>query len=299
MQNLLDTFALQAQEKGIELAWELSTDLIQWLKGDDFRLQQVLSNLISNALKFTSQGQIKIIITPEAETRTESSNSINIRFLVEDTGIGISAAQQEKLFQPFTQADDSTTRQYGGTGLGLTISRRLVELMGGTIDVESVVGQGSTFWFVVPLEIATGKEKTSQSKVTTTVSKTPPEPTQISILIAEDYADNLDLLLFMLDSLGYEADSVNNGREAIDKLAHQDYDIVLMDCQMPELDGYQATQTIREKEGQERHTTIIGLTANAMKGDRQKCLDAGMDDYLSKPIDLKELADTIQKWSAG
>ena len=299
MQNLLDTFALQAQEKGIELAWELSTDLTQWLKGDDFRLQQVLSNLISNALKFTSQGQIKIIITPEAETRTESSNLIDIRFIVEDTGIGISAAQQEKLFQPFTQADDSTTRQYGGTGLGLTISRRLVELMGGTIDVESVVGQGSIFWFVVPLEIATGKEQTSQSKVTTTVSKIPPEPTQIGILIAEDYADNLDLLLFMLDSLGYEADTVNNGREAIDKLAHQDYDIVLMDCQMPELDGYQTTQTIREKEGKERHTTIIGLTANAMKGDRQKCLDAGMDDYLSKPIDLKELADTIQKWSAG
>ena len=268
-------------------------------RGDDFRLQQVLSNLVSNALKFTPRGQVKITIAPTADTETKSLDSIRIRFNVEDMGIGIAKSQQEKLFQPFTQADDSTTRQYGGTGLGLTISRRLVELMGGTIGVESVVGQGSTFWFTVPLTIATGKEQTSQSEVTTTVSKTPSEPTQISILIVEDYADNRDLLLFMLDSLSYKADSVNNGKEAIDKLAHQNYDIIFMDCQMPELDGYQATQIIREQEGSERLTTIVGLTANAMKGDRQKCLDAGMDDYISKPIDLKELADTIQKWSAG
>ena len=300
VQNLLDTFALQAQEKGIKLTWELSADLRGWLRGDDFRLQQVLSNLIGNALKFTSQGQIKIIIAPKAETKRESSDSIDIRFSVEDTGIGIAESQQEKLFQPFTQADDSTTRQYGGTGLGLTICRRLVELMGGTIGVESIVGQGSAFWFVVPLAVAADKEQVSQPEVTTTVLKTAPDSTQtLNILIVEDYADNRDLLLFMLDSLGYEADNVNNGQEAIDKLAQQDYDIVLMDCQMPELDGYRATQIIREREAEQRHTIIVGLTANAMKGDRQKCLDAGMDDYLSKPLNLGELANIIQKWSAG
>ena len=170
--------------------------------------------------------------------------------------------------------------------------------MGGAIGVESVVEQGSTFWFVLPFGIAVDHELMPPPEPTTTVSATTDNPARITILMVEDHADNRDLLLFMLENLGYEADSANNGREAIDKLAQQDYDIVLMDCQMPELDGYQATQKIREREG-ECHTTIIGLTANAMKGDsRQKCLDAGMDDYLSKPINLKELANTIQKWSA-
>ena len=295
VQNLLQSFATQGREKGIELACELSPNLPQRLIGDDFRLQQILSNLISNALKFTTQGHVKIIISPEAETKVASLDSIRIRFSVEDTGIGIAESQQAILFQPFTQADNSTTRQYGGTGLGLTISRRLVELMGGTIGVESVVGQGSTFWFVVPIAIAENNEPISQPEVTTpTSAKSLGSAQTVRILVVEDYADNRDLLLFMLDNIGYEADSVNNGQEAVDRLAQQDYDIVLLDCQMPKLDGYQATQIIREREGKERHTIIIGLTAHAMKGDREKCLDVGMDDYLSKPIDLEQLADTIQ-----
>ena len=299
-QNLLHTFAPQAQAKGIELTLDLTDDLPQFLIGDDFRLQQVLNNLISNALKFTTQGQIKISVTKETKS-TPVGSTVNICFSIADTGIGIPQSQQEKLFQPFTQGDNTTTRQYGGTGLGLTISRRLVELMGGTIGVESIVGQGSTFWFTVPLEVATITEDTSQSRVTTTtsevVSLNSPQP--LNILVVEDYLDNRDLLLFMLNSLGYQADSVNNGREALDRLAQQEYDMILMDCQMPELDGYQATQMIRKQEGEARHTIIIGLTAHAMKGDRQKCLDAGMDDYLSKPIDFEQLNNTIQKWSAS
>ncbi|MEM8831201.1 MAG: chemotaxis protein CheB [Cyanobacteria bacterium P01_G01_bin.19] len=299
--NLSHTFAPQAKEKGLELTYELSPTLPQCLIGDDFRLQQVLSNLISNALKFTAQGQIKIIINPEAETTTEDTDSIKIRFMVEDTGIGIAESQQEKLFQPFIQGDDSTTRRYGGTGLGLTISRRLVKLMDGTIGVESVVGQGSTFWFTLPLEIAAITEDISRSEFTTTTSEAVSvnSPRLPKILLVEDYPDSRDLLLFMLESRGYQTDSVNNGREALDRLTQQQYDLILMDCQMPELDGYQATQIIRDREGEARHTIIIGLTAHAMKGDRQKCLDAGMDDYLSKPIDFMQLNNTIQKWSAS
>ena len=299
--NILHNFAPQAKEKGIELTYELSPTLPQWLIGDDFRLQQVLSNLINNALKFTAQGKIKIIINPEAETSTEYTDSIKIRFMVEDTGIGIAEAQQEKLFQPFTQADNSTTRRYGGTGLGLTISRRLVELMNGTIGVESAVGQGSTFWFTLPLEIAAITEEISRSEVTKTTQKAVSRnsPQSLKILVVEDYPDNRDLLMMMLESWGYQSDSVNDGREVLDRLAEQRYDIILMDCQMPKLDGYQATRMIRDREAQTRHTIIIGLTAHAMKGDRQKCLAAGMDDYLTKPIDFMQLNQIIQKWSAS
>ena len=293
--NLLDSFTPQAKEKGVELNIDVSPNLPQWLFGDDFRLHQILSNLISNALKFTTQGEINVTIAAEAETVDDLGVMVNFR--VEDTGIGIPQSLQDKLFQPFTQADNSTTRQYGGTGLGLTISRRIVELMGGTIGVESVVDEGSTFWFTVPLKVMPEtKETLSKVENSSDVSLDKP-PKAIEILIVEDYQDNRDLLLFMLDAIGYQADSVSNGREALLRLAQQQYDIILMDCQMPVVDGYEATRTIREREGLSRHTTIIGLTANAMASDRQKCLDAGMDDYLSKPIDLEKLAQIIQKWS--
>ena len=299
IQNLLYTFAPQAQAKGIELTSDLSDNLPQFSIGDDFRLQQVLNNLISNALKFTNQGQIEISVTNETESASVGS-PVNIRFEVADTGIGISETQQEQLFKPFTQGDNSTTRQYGGTGLGLTISRRLIELMGGTIGVESIVGRGSTFWFTLPLKLTPKIEDNKLEDINPTSEAVSGNlPQSLQILIVEDYADNRDLLLLMLDSLGYQADTVNNGREALNRLAQHQYDIILMDCQMPELDGYQATQAIRDSEDESRHIIIIGLTAHAMKGDRQKCLDVGMDDYLSKPIDLERLANTIQKWSAS
>ena len=296
--NLTNSFAPQVEKKGLKLEINVDPNLPQWLIGDDFRLHQVLSNLISNALKFTTQGEITVTISATDEITTNDSE-IGVNFCVADTGIGIPRSIQKKLFQPFTQADNSTTRQYGGTGLGLTISRRIVELMGGTIDVESVVDEGSTFWFTVPLKLTSIDEmpefpvaEPPSSEVATDDSfKT------ISILVVEDYQDNRDLILFMLDTLGYKADTVNDGQEALLQLAQQQYDLILMDCQMPVVDGYQATETIRDREGLLRHTPIIGLTANAMSNDRQKCLDAGMDDYLSKPIDLEKLAKTIQKWS--
>ena len=296
--NILNSFTPQAQAKNLELTVDLAPNLAQIYIGDDFRLQQVISNLISNSLKFTEQGQIKITIAPENGSQTESDSTSTIRFSVEDTGIGIPKSQQDKLFLPFTQADNSTTRQYGGTGLGLTICRRIVELMGGKIDLESTVGVGSTFWFTLPLEVVKYEENAATAEVANSsadaISKTVENTT---ILIVEDYPDNRDLLVFALDDLGYKVDSACNGREALDRLAEQDYDIVLMDCQMPLLDGYQTTQAIRQREGNERHTIIVGLTAHAMNSDRQKCLDAGMDDYLSKPIDFETLVEIIEKWT--
>ena len=297
VQNLFDSFSVQAQKKGLEFTIECSKNLPQWLSGDDFRLQQILGNLLGNALKFTEQGSIKLTIVPEADMSHQSSSSVVIRFSVRDTGIGIAPQQQESLFQPFTQADTSTTRQYGGTGLGLTISRRIVELMGGEIGVESVLGEGSTFWFYVPLGIAEASEDPMVAPASTLTSDRVIDSLQdVRILIVEDYPDNRDLILFMLETLGYSPDSVTNGREAVNRLAEEEYDIVLMDCQMPELDGYQATKLIRQQE--DRYTIIIGLTAHAMDGDRQKCLDVGMDDYLTKPIDMNALSAVIQQWCA-
>ena len=295
IQNLLASFSIQTRSKGLELTLDRAEDLPQWYIGDDFRLQQVLGNLINNAIKFTQRGHIKLRIVPEVEIQASSSSDMILRFAIEDTGIGIFPEQQEQLFQPFTQADTSTTRRYGGTGLGLTISRRIVELMGGEIGLESVPGQGSTFWFYVPLKIAPENEDSYAAEVSMPTSNTDSVNSlqEVRILVVEDYPDNRDLILFMLETLGYKADSVTNGREAVDRLSESEYDIVLMDCQMPELDGYQATKIIRQ---QERNTTIVGLTAHAMQGDRQKCLDAGMNDYLTKPINMNDLEVTIQKW---
>ena len=296
--NLSNSFTPQVEKKGLKLEINVDPHLPQWLIGDDFRLHQVLSNLISNSLKFTDRGKITVTISTVDEITTNDSE-VEVNFRIVDTGIGIPPSLQNKLFQPFTQADNSTTRQYGGTGLGLTISRRIVELMGGAIGVESIVDEGSTFWFTVPLKLIPIDEMPEPPIAESLSSEAPTNSSSktISILVVEDYQDNRDLILFMLETLGYKADTVNDGREALLQLAQQQYDLILMDCQMPEVDGYQATKAIRDREYLEQHTTIIGLTANAMSNDRQKCLDAGMDDYLSKPIDLEKLGQIIQKWS--
>ena len=300
--NLLDSFTPQAREKGLELTIDVAPDLPLWFIGDDFRLQQVLSNLISNALKFTRQGKVDVDISLKENTTIDNAIA-TVYFSVTDTGIGIDTSMQPKLFQPFTQADNSTTRQYGGTGLGLTICRRIIELMGGEIGVESQLNRGSTFWFVLPLQLADVTDEPSSTEATVNALSTEAiapdtavaNPSGIDILVVEDYADNRDLILFMLNTLGYQADSVNNGQQALDRLTRQEYKIILMDCQMPEMDGYQATKKIRQREGEEHHTIIIGLTAHAMEGDRQKCLNAGMDEYITKPVDIHQLTSVLQK----
>ena len=238
-----------------------------------------------------------------------------MRFAVRDTGIGISKSDRNKLFRSFSQVDSSSTRTYGGTGLGLAICQQLVQLMGGEIHVKSKLGAGSLFWFTalfaVPTEILQEKKrpktapslpstapKRSRKKSPKTVPPVPPSPTpkKAKILVVEDTRINQKVILNQLKLLGYTAECANNGREAVDRLNDRDFDIVLMDCQMPVLDGYAATQLLRQREGNDRHTTIIGVTAYAMRGDREKCLAAGMDDYLSKPVAMEDLQETLERW---
>lgn len=296
-QDLFDCLCPLASEKDLKLNFNIDSDLPKNLYGDNFRLQQVISNLVGNGIKFTETGSIDVSVT-YVDRDENNPNKITLLFKVTDTGIGISPEIKNSLFQPFTQADASTTRKYGGTGLGLTICRRIVELMNGKIGVESSLGSGSTFWFKIPLETVNNQDRSAISS-SDFANSTPLEPKDrtLKILIVEDYADNRFVLSCALKSFGYSFDEAVNGQEAIERWREQDYDIILMDCQMPIMDGYEATRILRETEGAEQHTIIIGLTGNAMRGDREKCLHVGMDDYLSKPIVIEDLETTITKWT--
>jgi signal transduction histidine kinase/CheY-like chemotaxis protein len=426
IEDTTDLLASRAHDKGLELVSLVYRDVPKGLRGDSGRLRQVLTNLIGNAIKFTEHGEIVV----RAEKVGEDEKHITLRFSVSDTGIGISESSQEKLFQPFMQADGSTTRKYGGTGLGLAISKQLVELMGGEIGVDSVEGKGSTFWFTarfekqtapideapaglrrlkglrmlivddnstnrkilghqlescgiiydeaasganalvmlqsaqeqsnpydlaildlmmpgmdgfelaaaikaepaiakIPLVMLTSygergsdalarangiaaylTKPVRQSSLFETLAKVaggtslpapPPKsifvppisPTDMShklILIAEDNVVNQKVAIRQLRKLGYRADAVANGKEVLEALARIPYDLVLMDCQMPEMDGYEATAEIRKRQSDTRRTPVIAMTAHALEGDRAKCLAAGMDDYLSKPVNPEELS---------
>ena len=439
LESVVDVLATQAKEKGLELAVLVEDNVPRQLQGDPRRLRQILLNLTGNALKFTSEGEVFIKASLE---ETAASLPLKIRFAVTDTGMGISTSDQKKLFQSFSQVDASMTRQYGGTGLGLVICKQLVELMGGEIGIESMVGIGSTFWFTVafqpqtqlvsasvpvalsqlkllivsdhehtyqavrsltaswgivadiatdstsalnalrnaaqtkPYDVAIidwqtnnpgqsiiemirgdsgaqatlgesaslastkliilttlhqkdtlaewasfdisgclikpirasrlfdslasacGKDNYNISQRTATEEQLRPQTnSSLKILLVEDHPVNQMVILNQLEMLGYQADWVGNGKEAIAKLQTQDYNIVLMDCQMPVLDGYAATQEIRRREGSSRHTIVIALTAHALPADRAKCLAAGMDDYLTKPVAQEVLGETIARWS--
>lgn len=429
-ESVMDVLATQAEEKGLEIAFLVESNVPRQLQGEPGRLRQILLNLVGNALKFTAEGEV-VVRASVAEMAAPSNSSIKIRFEVTDTGIGISTSDQSKLFQSFSQVDASTTRQYGGTGLGLVICKQLVELMGGEIGVESVEGVGSTFWFTLPfgtqtlgistavpvalsqlkllivsdngkicqalrsltdswgivsdvtaesretlnalssaaavkpydvaiidlqspqgelivpmiradatlaqtrliilttihqrdaleaenldisgylikpirasrlfdsLASACGKGRySSDASITIEENDKQPQPNSaLKILLVEDHPVNQMVILNQLQMLGYQADCVGNGKEAIAQLQTQEYDIVLMDCQMPVLDGYEATQELRRREEPNRHTIVIALTAHALPADREKCLAAGMDDYLSKPVAQEALGETIARWS--
>jgi PAS domain S-box-containing protein len=443
LEDLLDLFTPQVNAKGLELGYSVEPDVPQFLEGDATRLRQVLINLIGNAIKFTDTGDVSVSVSssPPFPVPLDTLPPIALRFAIKDTGIGIAPEDGAKLFRSFSQVDASTTRKYGGTGLGLAICKQLVELMGGEIGVNSMTGEGSTFWFTVFLKAGDGNalEEVSvspsapsrlQGKMILVVDDNPTnrkfvrleaiawgmkveeaengvtalqklwraakadrlpdavlidwqmpqmtgealgqlirgesdfdgiklilmtsvergdlmsrcqkigfngfltKPTGSSrlracllatfngkqdfearalmsspeeyresvslnpakILLVEDTLVNQKVLLNQLRLLGYQADCVNNGQEALAYLSQQRCDLVFMDCQMPVLDGYLATRALREQEGETRHTLIIGLTAYAMKGDREKCLAAGMDDYLSKPVAVKDLAAMLTKW---
>jgi PAS domain S-box-containing protein len=433
LEESVELLAEQAMQKQLELASLVDCSVPTQLRGDPGRLRQILTNLIGNALKFTEKGEVVV----RAQTESETETTAVIRFTVTDTGIGIDKEAQERLFQPFTQADGSTTRKYGGTGLGLSISKQLVELMGGQIGVNSIVGRGSTFWFTAAFEkqagpvvanphcsleglrvlivddnhtnrrilehqtrcwrmqpdaaesgaealqmlrdasargnkfdlaildlmmpemdgfelartikadanlkklplimLASFREKgynETATKAGVSVYLTKPvrqsqlydcvatlinapvptrsadeEAAQLStrrkqneklsnnlILLAEDNPVNQKLALRLLQKLGLRADAVGNGLEALEALSRISYDLVLMDCQMPEMDGYEATAEIRRREASLKHTPIIAMTANALEGDREKCIAAGMDDYVSKPVRVEELARVLEQF---
>ena len=285
--------APKAQAKQIALNFPSLENLHGKLVGDPSRLRQILLNLIGNAIKFTDTGEVALEISPIRETETQ----VELNFSVRDTGIGISEEAEKNLFQSFSQAEASTTRRFGGTGLGLAISRKLVELMGGNIGVKSVVGKGSTFWFTLPL----ARQKTSAMAMPLPVkapSRTPAHANQVRIILAEDNKVNQLVGLKQLKKLGYtNICATANGIEAVAAWQHDPNSIILMDCQMPEMDGYEATQKIRELEALKAlpRTLIIAMTANAMQGDRELCLAAGMDDYISKPVEVDQLKGALEK----
>ncbi len=304
LNDVRDLLADRAVDKGIALVTDLDESLPAGARGDPGRLRQILVNLVGNAIKFTEEGHVAV----RGRLAKSGPDSELVRFEVTDTGVGIPPEAQARLFQPFSQADGSTTRRYGGTGLGLAISRQLVELMGGQIGVRSEPGRGSEFWFAVKLERARGAvplvpagTPSSLTRLTGKLAATGKagDRARGRILIAEDNLVAKKLSAKLVEKLGYLVEVVANGREALEAAAKETYDLILMDCQMPEMDGFAATAGIRQLERNTRRTPIIAMTAHAMRGDRERCLAAGMDDYLSKPMKFEELATTIERWHAA
>ena len=287
-----------ARAKGVGLEVVADGELPTWLRGDAARIRQVVINLVSNAVKFTDAGSVTVRI---AATPTGGDGGSRVRVEVVDTGIGIDAKTLDCLFQPFVQADNSTARRYGGTGLGLTISAQLVEMMGGTVGAVSEPDAGSTFWFELPLapaEVADAPDESLEGVLRLGERDLGGGLTDSAplVLVAEDSPVNQLLAVRLLDQCGYRAEVVADGNEALRALQQTAYDAVLMDCQMPELDGYEATREIRRRESGGPRVPIIAMTAHSMAGDREKCLAAGMDDYVSKPIRLQVLSSTLARW---
>jgi PAS domain S-box-containing protein len=286
----LEMFAAAARVKGIELAVRIDAGVPSALTGDPGRLRQVLYNLVGNAVKFTERGKVCVSV----HLMRQHESGVTLSFDIQDTGIGIPAQALSRLFEPFSQADASVTRKYGGSGLGLAIAANLVSRMGGSLGVTSEAGAGSNFHFTVKSKRAAAPVCTTAPSVPAAQSLASPER-RLRVLVVEDNIINQKVALRQLAKLGYHADGVANGYEALQAFDRVPYDLILMDCQMPEMDGYQATAEIRqaERNAPGRHVVIIALTANAMEGDREKCLAAGMDDYLPKPITLDKLAQVI------
>jgi two-component system sensor histidine kinase/response regulator len=284
-------FSILAEKKEIRLIFS-KPSFPKRFKGDSGRIRQVLNNLIGNAIKFTDQGEVSIGITVLEETK----EAARLRFEVKDSGIGIPEESLAHLFQMFSQADSTTTRKFGGTGLGLSISKRLVELMGGKIDVKSAPGSGSVFGFELRLELGTSV-RTQPKELEQPVPAPAPAMNSHRVLVAEDHLINQKLIHAMLSQLGYTVEVVTNGREALDLLEKSSFDAIVMDCQMPEMDGFEATRVIRAQDDPKlKAIPIIAMTASAIKGDKEKCLEVGMTDYLSKPIHLSNLKAMLEKW---
>ncbi len=325
VKEVTNLFNFTLKQKDLNLELDIRKDLPIKYLGDCQRLKQVLLNLIGNAVKFTAHGKIKIIIDKYstfldiktkplfkeenqnhilskedlAQLNTQTNpkeDEIKLYFAIEDSGIGISSEDQKKLFLPFSQVENSTTKTFQGTGLGLSICKKLVELMGGNIGIESNIDQGSTFWFTVNLKSLNDLSAESlQSENQENIMETKVITKQEKILLVEDNKVNQIVVKHQLRKIGYQCDIAENGQMALDLLQEKSYDLIFMDCQMPILDGYDATRAIRQND-QTKDLIIIGLTAFAMETDKEKCIDAGMNSYLSKPCSVNEIEIIIEKW---
>jgi signal transduction histidine kinase/ActR/RegA family two-component response regulator len=292
VEGTLKTFALSSKRKGLELRREFATGVPEMIVGDPARLRQVLTNLVGNALKFTEVGEVGVRV---ARVNGDVAGLLPLEFTVWDTGVGIPPEKQKAIFESFTQADSSTSRKYGGTGLGLTISMRLVELMGGKIWVRSEIGRGAEFHFTVNFKPSTQPFR-AERKITEAAKDMNKSRICLRVLLAEDNSVNQRLISRLLEKRGHEVDVVGNGVEALHALANKNYDLVLMDMQMPELDGLETTARIRMNEAAgDKHQAIVALTANAMSEDEERCRAAGMDGYLTKPIQFDKLDEVLEK----
>ncbi|MGC8864199.1 MAG: ATP-binding protein [Bacteroidales bacterium] len=317
VEGVVKLMKLKAEEKKLSFSYNISPFVPEFVIGDPTRLKQILINLINNAIKFTHEGFVRL----QLSNVDRLGNRSVVRFEVSDSGIGVDKEQVPLLFQPFTQSDVSFTRRFGGTGLGLAISKNLVELMGGTIDIESQKGVGSSFWFTLPFELGEPVQKkpslvnqesqpsaidsSANSALKTSTDTTMAVHEQDSnknlksmhILLAEDNLVNQKVALMVIQKMGYTADVAPNGKVAVEKFSQNHYDLILMDIMMPEMDGLEATRLIREIEKQRggQRTRIVALTANAMKDDREKCFEAGLDDYISKPFKPADLERIVKE----
>ncbi len=286
----------RALDKGLALSVEFSPSIPEFVRGDALRLKQTLINFLDNAIKFSEKGEIRVRVFPV--TGEESNDSLLLRFEVSDQGIGLTPEQQARLFQPFSQADDSTTRRFGGTGLGLTIATRIARLMGGETGVVSEYGEGSTFWLTARL----GKCNKSMFPLpeghsdpgTDTTNRQ--FPVSHRILVAEDDAVSQEVIKMLLEDAGLQADIASNGHEAVERSSTGDYALILLDMQMPVMDGLEACRRIRHLQEARRRLPILAMTANAFAEDRERCLAAGMDDHIAKPVDPDALIATLWRW---
>ncbi|MBX0327740.1 response regulator [Oscillochloris sp. ZM17-4] len=290
--DVSDLLAPQAVEKGLTFIGEVSAQMPELIVGDSTRVRQILVNLVANAIKFTQAGEVAVRASMH-KVDGDRQGDLRVTLTVSDTGIGIPPERIERLFRPFSQIDASTTRRFGGTGLGLAISHRLCELMGGTIVVRSRVGLGSIFRVTFRSAAAEGRAPAHLSRAPA------PEPAPprhaLRLLVAEDHVVNQQVTLRMLEKMGYQADLAENGLEVIAALRHRDYDVVLMDVQMPHMDGMDATRRLRQTLPADRQPYIIAVTANAMSGDRETCMACGMDDYISKPMRRADLDAALRR----